>query len=128
MYTIKSEYDMIVGLDHIQLALPAKSEVGMRKFYCGLLGLPEIAKPLTLQARGGFWVQLGKMEMHFGVDPDFHPATKAHPAFVVEDVEVLSSHLEAAGHKITWDDALPHVKRFFTSDPVGNRIEFINQS
>jgi extradiol dioxygenase family protein len=118
---------MIRSLDHIQLALPAGAEDALRAFYCDLLGMTEIPKPTPLQGRGGFWATAGTLQVHFGVDPDFHPATKAHPAFTISDLEMLASRLNQAGHKITWDQALPDVKRFFTHDPVGNRIECIAQ-
>lgn len=121
------ENNLIVGLDHIQLALPAGAEDAMRAFYCDLLGMNEKPKPAPLQGRGGFWANAGPLAIHFGVDPNFHPATKAHPAFVVDDSSSLFAVLTAQGHKPEWDRALPHVKRFFVADPVGNRIEIIGQ-
>ena len=120
--------NMITSLDHIQLALPKGAKSQKRAFNCDLLGMEEIPKPAPLQARGGFWAQAGPLQVHFGIDPDFHPATKAHPAFVVADLDVLAQQLDAAGFKITWDTALPAVKRCFTADPVGNRIELIMQA
>jgi catechol 2,3-dioxygenase-like lactoylglutathione lyase family enzyme len=116
---------MVTGLDHLQLALPAGREDVMRGFYCDLLGLTEVAKPVPLQGRGGFWAVAGAAQVHFGVDPDFHPATKAHPAFRVADLDALAARLRAAGHRVDWDDKLPDVTRFFTFDPVGNRVELI---
>lgn len=118
---------MIVGLDHIQLAHPAGAENEMRAFYCDTLGMTEVAKPVPLQGRGGFWVQSDDLSVHFGVDADFHPATKAHPAFVVADLDAAAARLKKDHCKVTWDTALPDVKRFFTNDPVGNRIELIEQ-
>ncbi|WP_245834229.1 VOC family protein [Yoonia maricola] len=109
----------------MQLALPAGAEDQMRAFYCGLLGMVEIPKPSTLKGRGGFWARVVALECHFGVDPDFRPATKAHPAFIVSDLTALAKRLEDAGYDVVWDTALPDVPRFFTSDPVGNRIELI---
>lgn len=117
---------MIVGLDHIQLALPAGAEDEMRAFYCGILDMVEIEKPAVLQGRGGFWARAGSLDYHFGVDFAFHPATKAHPAFVVDNLETLAAVLADDGYDVTWDAALPAVARFFTNDPVGNRLEFIS--
>lgn len=116
---------MIFKLDHIQLALPAGSEALMRGFYCDILGLAEIPKPAPLQERGGFWASLGSLEIHFGVDPHFVPATKAHPAFVTDDLNQLAENLRVAGYPVRWDRSLQGVKRLFTDDPVGNRIELI---
>ncbi|MEJ8561800.1 glyoxalase [Yoonia sp. GPGPB17] len=84
---------MIVGLDHLQLAHPAKAEGLMRAFYLDQLGMKEVPKPAPLKGRGGFWARAGALECHFGVDPGFHPATKAHPAFVVDDLDALSARL-----------------------------------
>lgn len=119
--------DLIVGLDHIQLALPAGTEDKMRTFYCDLLGMDEQPKPASLLGRGGFWAMVGTFSIHFGIDPDFRPATKAHPAFIVRDCDRLFAVLTAQGYTPTWDKALPDVNRFFVTDPVGNRIEFIGQ-
>ncbi len=119
---------MITALDHIQLALPADAEEDMRDFYCNALGMTALPKPAPLQGRGGFWAQAGPVQVHFGIDADFHPATKAHPAFVVDDLDALADRLSGAGHRITWDTALPAVRRCFIHDPVGNRIELISQT
>jgi predicted enzyme related to lactoylglutathione lyase len=116
---------MIQSLDHIQLAIPAGAEDRVRPFYCDLLGMTEVPKPAPMQGRGGFWVVAGALQVHFGVDPVFTPATKAHPAFVVSDLDALVRRLVDAGHPVTWDTALPDVRRAFTADPVGNRIELI---
>ncbi|SFS20981.1 VOC family protein [Yoonia litorea] len=116
---------MIVGLDHIQMALPAGAEEVMRKFYCESLGMREVAKPEPLRGRGGFWAVAGTAQVHFGVDPDFHPAKKAHPAFIIDDLNALAERLKVHGHPVTWDTSLPTVTRCFTADPVGNRIELI---
>lgn len=116
---------MIQALDHIQLALPAGAEDRMRVFYCDLLAMVEVRKPAALRKRGGFWVLAGDLQVHFGVDPDFHPATKAHPAFLVADVGTLAQDLGNHGYDVAWDLALPDVRRFFCHDPVGNRLEFM---
>lgn len=116
---------MIRHLDHIQLAMPAGSEDAMRQFYCDTLGMTEVVKPRALQGRGGFWAMAGDLQVHFGADPHFTPANKAHPAFVVGDLELLVDRLTRAGHTVSWDDTLPDVRRCFSNDPVGNRIEFI---
>ncbi|WP_320237249.1 glyoxalase [Cognatiyoonia sp. IB215182] len=125
---IGKDMTMITALDHIQLALPAGSEDDLRAFYCDYLGMVEMPKPAPLAGRGGFWARAGQLEVHFGVDPDFHPARKAHPAFIVANLDDLARDLTDAGYAITWDMALPDVKRCFTHDPVGNRIELIAQS
>jgi catechol 2,3-dioxygenase-like lactoylglutathione lyase family enzyme len=115
----------IVGLDHVQLAMPPGGEVEARKFYAGLLGLTEVAKPEPLAARGGCWFEGPSTFIHLGVQDDFVPARKAHPAFLVSDLDALYHILETAGVPVTPDDALPSTRRFYAADPFGNRIEFI---
>ena len=117
----------ILDLDHIQLACPRGSEEQARTFFSGLLGLIEIEKPAPLVPRGGCWFQVGSRQLHLGVEENFKPATKAHPAFAVDDTEALFESLTAAGIACEWDYVLPEVKRFFTKDPWGNRLEFLQK-
>lgn len=114
----------VVGLHHVQIACPAGSEDAMRSFYAELVGLPEIPKPPVLAARGGVWFTVGAHELHCGVEGPFVPARKAHPAIAVTDVDTLAAALEAAGCELAWETSIPGVRRFHTSDPVGNRVEF----
>ena len=114
-------------LDHIQLAIPAGSENRCRAFWTGILGCEELAKPEALRARGGAWFAKEDAEIHLGVTPDFIPAQKAHPAFRVDRLDILAEALDAAGHPVRWDDKIKNRRRFFTEDPVGNRIEFMER-
>lgn len=112
-------------LDHVQLAIPAGAEDACRAFWAGLAGLTEIEKPEALRPRGGVWFAGAGFELHLGVEVDFRPARKAHPAFAVTDLPALAERFGAAGHPIRWDDSIAGRARFFTEDPVGNRIEFL---
>ena len=116
---------MNLRIDHIQLAAPQGCEAAARRFYGEVLGLREIEKPEPLRGRGGCWFQIGDHQLHIGVEADFRPAKKAHPAFAVEDLGNLRERLLAHGVKIMEDDALPNVKRFHAEDPWGNRLEFL---
>jgi catechol 2,3-dioxygenase-like lactoylglutathione lyase family enzyme len=115
----------ITGLDHVQLAMPPGREDEARHFYGGLLGLAEVAKPAALVPRGGCWFEGPDTFLHLGVQDDFLPARKAHPAFLVADLERLREILATAGVPIKPDSTLPRVKRFYAADPFGNRLEFI---
>jgi hypothetical protein len=119
----------IVGFDHVQVAAPPGCEGDARRFYGGLLGLAEVAKPAVLAARGGAWFALGVsgQQLHVGVEQDFAPARKAHPALVVSagSLEVLAERLVEAGCEVRWDSALPGVARFYVDDPWGNRLELL---
>jgi catechol 2,3-dioxygenase-like lactoylglutathione lyase family enzyme len=108
-------------LDHVQVAAPPGCEDDARAFYRDLLGLTEVEKPEPLRGRGGVWFE----QLHVGVEDDFAPARKAHPALRVEDIDALAERLAAAGRQVDWDDALPGVRRFYTADPWGNRVEIL---
>jgi catechol 2,3-dioxygenase-like lactoylglutathione lyase family enzyme len=112
------------ALDHVQIAAPPDSEERARVFYGELLGLPEIAKPLPLRSRGGCWFALAGTELHVGIEEEFHPARKAHPAlrFSAEGLRGVAARLTAAGVPLRWDAELPGVRRAFAEDPWGNRI------
>ena len=116
---------MITGLDHVQVAMPRGAEDTARAFYVGLLGMTEDAKPPVLAARGGCWFRSGAAVLHLGVEDPFAPARKAHPAFLIDDLDVLQARLTKAGYEcVRADGEVPGVLRFHTSDPFGNRIEF----
>lgn len=116
---------VIVGIDHVQVAMPRGGEDEARRFYGDLLGMTEVPKPSALAARGGCWFTSGAATLHLGVEEPFAPARKAHPAFVVTDLDGLQRSLEAAGAEcVRTDGELPGVRRFHTADPFGNRLEF----
>ena len=116
---------MITGYDHVQVAIPSDGDDTARRFYGGLLGMAEIAKPPPLAARGGCWFRAGAAVLHLGVEAPFTPARKAHPAFLVTDLDAVSATLRQAGHQCVPADAdIPGVRRFHTFDPFGNRLEF----
>lgn len=119
---------MLTTIDHVQLAAPPGCEAAAREFFEGLLGLEEIEKPEPLRSRGGCWFKLGDRQLHIGVEKDFRPAKKAHPAFAVEDADGLFTRLTAAGVACAWDDVDIGVKRFYAEDPWGNRLEFTGPS
>ena len=112
-------------LDHIQLAMPRGREDEARTFFTGVLGMAEEEEPHPLSERGGVWFRSGGAILHLGVEDDFRPQKKAHPAFVVPDLSALAGKLNESGVQVIWDDALPERERFYAPDPFGNRLEFI---
>ena len=118
---------MIHGIDHVQLAMPEGEEACARAFFTGVLGMPELAKPATLEGRGGCWFACGAQELHVGVEAGFRPAKKAHPAFLVKDLEAMQARFEKAGVRISFQPPLPSARRIFIEDPFGNRIELIER-
>jgi len=115
----------IQSLDHVQLAMPAGRECEARAFYAGLLGIPEVPKPPNLAKRGGCWFERGRLKLHLGVERDFRPARKAHPAFLVEDLAQLAQRLARAGHPTRTEEPLAGYNRLYVDDPFGNRIELM---
>lgn len=118
---------MLYDIDHLQLAMPPGAEEKAREFYVGVLGLEEVEKPPNLQRRGGVWFKLGNRQIHLGVQQDFRPATKSHPAFRAADLFALKHKLISSGYPIIDDEPLPGYERFYSRDPFGNRLEFLRQ-
>lgn len=125
MFTREVHQMTLRKIDHIQLAMPAGKETVARAFYSKLLGMMEMPKPPQLSARGGCWYEINDVRLHLGVDPDFVPAKKAHPAFVVDDLDALCAVLQAAGYETVSDLPLEGFRRRYVNDPFGNRIELM---
>ena len=115
----------VLGFDHVQLAMPQGGEDKARDFYARLLGLAELPKPPQLAGRGGAWFQCGALQLHLGVEREFRPAKKAHPALRVERLGELLSRLRGAGCEVAEDTSVADIRRAFTADPFGNRIELV---
>jgi catechol 2,3-dioxygenase-like lactoylglutathione lyase family enzyme len=118
----------VARLHHIQIAAPEGCEAAAREFYGEVLGMREIEKPASLRARGGCWFECGAQQLHIGVEKDFRPAKKAHPAFAASDLDELRRALLAHGSKVTDDTSIPGVRRFHSEDPWGNRLEFVESA
>ena len=118
------EAPIFTAIDHVQLAMPAGREDDARTFFCGVLGMAELRKPVGLAKRGGCWFASGTVQIHLGVDQDFRPARKAHPGLRCADLAVLLARLRAAGIDYEEDTATGS-PRAFVHDPFGNRIELV---
>lgn len=118
----------ILSIDHVQIAMPVGKEGKAREFYVNLLGFVEIPKPAELAKRGGAWFESGNVLLHLGVEADFKPARKAHPAFIVSDLDSLIAVVQNAGYEtdIT-QPPLDGYKRAHVFDPFGNRIELMEK-
>jgi catechol 2,3-dioxygenase-like lactoylglutathione lyase family enzyme len=114
----------ILGIEHVQLAMPPGRESEAREFYSGLLGIPEITKPPELASRGGAWFETGTVKIHLGVEGDFRPARKAHPALLVRELGALVKCLRDAGVEVL-EDPVEGYFRVYIADPFGNRIELM---
>ena len=115
----------LLGLHHIQLAMPEGEEEAALKFYGAILGLTQVAKPPELAPRGGLWFRDGALEVHLGIEEPFTPARKAHPAFLVRNLATLRELIETAGYRVTDDVALEGFHRCHVRDPFGNRLELV---
>ena len=116
---------MLARIDHVQLAAPPGCEAEARRFFGELLGLEEVEKPEPLRARGGVWFRVGRQQLHVGVEEDFTPARKAHPAFQASAYDELLERLRVAAIPVEEDDSIPGLRRCFVADPWGNRIELV---
>jgi catechol 2,3-dioxygenase-like lactoylglutathione lyase family enzyme len=112
-------------IDHVQLAMPEGAEDRATAFYQGVLGIPRVKKPPELEVRGGCWFEHGGLRVHLGVEQDFRPARKAHPALAVSGIDELCDVLEAAGHPVRHTEDVPGTPQWYVDDPFGNRIELL---
>jgi catechol 2,3-dioxygenase-like lactoylglutathione lyase family enzyme len=112
-------------IDHVQLAMPPGGEADARRFYGETLDIPETPKPPHLAARGGCWFERGALKIHLGVEKDFRPARKAHPALLVQDLAALVARLRAGRFRVVDDEPLEGYARVYVDDPFGNRIELM---
>ena len=105
--------------------MPRGKEAEARAFYADILGIPEVQKPPNLAKRGGCWFAKDRLRVHLGVEDDFRPARKAHPAFLVENLSALKVLIASAGYSATTDEPLEGYERIDVNDPFGNRIELL---
>lgn len=122
-----NEPGRLLGLHHVQLAMPEGEEETAVGFYADVLGLERVPKPPELSPRGGVWFRSGSLEVHLGVEEGFHPAVKAHPAFLVDDLERVRARVEMSGFKVIDTVQLEGFRRVYVRDPFGNRLELIEQ-
>ena len=123
--TSAADNALVLRLDHVQLAMPAGGEDRARAFYQGVLGVAEQPKPPHLARRGGCWFEQGEVKIHLGVEADFRPARKAHPALLVRDLGALKAAIAAGGYVMRDDEPLEGYDRIYVDDPFGNRIELM---
>lgn len=115
----------ILRLDHVQLAIPPGAECAARSFYSGILGFEEVPKPTAMASRGGCWFKSDDVQIHAGIEEDFRPAKKAHPALVVEGLDAIVARCQAAGLPTKADADFGGFRRVHIFDPFGNRIELM---
>jgi catechol 2,3-dioxygenase-like lactoylglutathione lyase family enzyme len=115
----------IEAIHHVQLAMPEGGEAKAIGFYEGVLGISQVPKPQNLAARGGCWFERDNLKVHLGVDSNFSPAKKAHTAFLIRDIDAARAAIASAGYDTVDDEPLPGYRRFYASDPFGNRLEFL---
>jgi catechol 2,3-dioxygenase-like lactoylglutathione lyase family enzyme len=115
----------VIGVHHVQLAMPVGGEDDARRFYSGLLEIPEVQKPVELAKRGGAWFETSAVRVHLGVEADFRPARKAHPGLLVENLESLAMRLRDAGYEVVGAEPMAGFNYIYVHDPFGNRLELL---
>lgn len=118
----------ILSLDHVQLAIPGGGEKRARSFYSGILGLTEVAKPASMAGRSSIWLTAGPVNLHLGVEEEFHPAKRAHPALVVDNLDDILAACERAGLPTRPDKSFNNFRRVHVFDPFGNRLELMEST
>jgi len=118
----------ILSLDHVQIAIPVGGETRARDFYSGILGLTEIAKPASMAGRNSIWFAAGSVNLHLGIEEDFHPAKRAHPALVVDNLDDVVAACESAGLATRPDTSFNNFRRVHIFDPFGNRLELMEST
>jgi catechol 2,3-dioxygenase-like lactoylglutathione lyase family enzyme len=117
----------ILSLDHVQIAIPVGGEDRAREFYSGILGFSEIEKPAAMAGRNSIWFVAGRVNLHLGIEPEFHPAKRAHPALVVEGLDEILAFCERAGLPARPDTSFNGFRRVHVFDPFGNRLELMER-
>ena len=117
----------VLHIDHVQIAIPIASEERARAFYSGILGFTEIAKPPQMAERKSIWFVAGAVNLHLGIEPDFTPAKRAHPAFVVEGLDKILAACDRAGISSKPDTSFNGFRRVHVVDPFGNRLELMER-
>jgi catechol 2,3-dioxygenase-like lactoylglutathione lyase family enzyme len=117
----------ILSINHVQIAIPFGSQDRARAFYVGILGLSEVAKPEAMAERKSIWFTAGEVNLHLGMEMDFHPARRAHPAVVVEGLDEILASCERAGVSVKPDVSFDGFRRVHVFDPFGNRLELMER-
>jgi catechol 2,3-dioxygenase-like lactoylglutathione lyase family enzyme len=115
----------ILSIDHVQVAIPVAGEDRARAFYSGILGFTEIDKPPQMADRKSIWFAAGAVNLHLGIEPEFTPAKRAHPAFVVEGLDKILAACEQTGIDTKPDTSFNGFRRVHVFDPFGNRLELM---
>ena len=118
----------ILGLHHVQIAIPVGGENAAREFYSGILGFSEIEKPSSMAGRNSVWFVAGPVNLHLGIEPEFHSAKRAHPAFIVDDLDRIIAECRRAGLATKPDVSFNGFRRCHVFDPFGNRLELMERA
>jgi catechol 2,3-dioxygenase-like lactoylglutathione lyase family enzyme len=117
----------ILSIDHVQIAIPMAGEDRARAFYSSILGFTEIEKPPQMAERKSIWFVAGAVNLHLGIEVDFTPAKRAHPAFVVQGLDAILAACERAGITTKPDTSFNGFRRVHVFDPFGNRLELMER-
>jgi catechol 2,3-dioxygenase-like lactoylglutathione lyase family enzyme len=118
----------ILRIEHVQVAIPVGGEDRARTFYAGILGFVEVEKPVAMAKRNSIWFTAGSVSLHLGLEPDFHPAKRAHPALVVDNMDQILAACQRAAITVKPDVSFNGFRRVHLFDPFGNRLELMEPS
>jgi catechol 2,3-dioxygenase-like lactoylglutathione lyase family enzyme len=120
----------VLGVNHVNVTVPAALEEAARRFYGVVLGLRQIPKPDGPRKDIGAWYEIGGMQLHLSLadSVDNHRSDR-HVCYQVEDLASAKIHFRDAGIEIiSDDDPKSESSRFFVRDPGGNLIEITQKT
>ena len=118
---------MILGVNHVQVNVPAADLERAREFYVGFMGMREIPRPGSFTSKG-IWLNAGMFEIHIGLEDGVDRSkTRAHVAYQVSDIRAWRAKVSEAGFATKDQPLIPGYDRFQFRDPFGNMIEIMQK-
>jgi predicted enzyme related to lactoylglutathione lyase len=77
--------------------------------------------------RKSLWFVAGAVNLHLGIELDFTPSKRAHPAFVVDGLDEILAACDRAGITTKPDTSFNNFRRVHVFDPFGNRLELMER-
>jgi catechol 2,3-dioxygenase-like lactoylglutathione lyase family enzyme len=113
-----------VRVDHFHVCVTPERLEEAKLFYTQVIGLELIYRPDHLFSSAGYWLNIGDVQLHIGVEPVL-PTTIRHTALQIADVEAARLHLQRHNVDIIEEPVIPGRSRFAFLDPFGNRMELL---
>lgn len=116
----------IFRLQHTTIPMPPGGNDEARRFYGGVLGLPEKPVPSSLDSSRIVWFSVSDDgdELHVLTDEGADPAASGqHLCLVVDDLDAIRKALAEDDVEIGEEPHIHNRPRFSFRDPFGNKVE-----